>query len=383
MFRFYGSLAVVLGWNEIIFYKEREIDNMKKLSITTSFILIMFAIVFISMTVYMYFQSQKIWQEQYQEIEKDYQLIINTKRTILEEQIWQLVKFSEVELNINSLLNYPYVNYVKIAIKNDTVYARGNSEKDAIKKGFDIHHKHYNLNIKIAHLDIEFSKNGMRKIHDQNLKKIILREILQIFIFLLVIYLVTKFLVINRLKTIEKYLLSDHKRKDTLNLKKIFPWFYDEIDIVARSINTMQNNIYSMFDELSNKNLETVKLMEEAVTAKQKAENAAEELQHEILEREKAELELKTANSTLNKSRVSALNLMEDAIDAQKAAEQATETLQKQTAELQAKNEELSKFNQVVVGREMRMIELKKEINALCEKLGEPKRHSLDFMDQE
>jgi two-component system CheB/CheR fusion protein len=40
---------------------------------------------------------------------------------------------------------------------------------------------------------------------------------------------------------------------------------------------------------------------------------------------------------------------------------------------------ELERFNHAAMGREMRMIELKREINALAERLGEPPRYSLDF----
>ena len=47
--------------------------------------------------------------------------------------------------------------------------------------------------------------------------------------------------------------------------------------------------------------------------------------------------------------------------------------------EVQAKNDELTRFNNVMVGREYRMIELKKEINELCSKLGEPLRYSHEF----
>ena len=41
--------------------------------------------------------------------------------------------------------------------------------------------------------------------------------------------------------------------------------------------------------------------------------------------------------------------------------------------------EEVERFNRVSVGRELRMIELKKEINELCARLGETKRYSLEF----
>ena len=43
--------------------------------------------------------------------------------------------------------------------------------------------------------------------------------------------------------------------------------------------------------------------------------------------------------------------------------------------ELRASNQELSSFNQAMVGRELRMIELKKEIDALRTQLGQPPRY--------
>jgi PAS domain S-box-containing protein len=58
---------------------------------------------------------------------------------------------------------------------------------------------------------------------------------------------------------------------------------------------------------------------------------------------------------------------------------QAQDTLEQRvrerTAELQQANKELAHFNQAMVGRELRMIEMKNEINALCAKLGQPPRY--------
>ena len=42
---------------------------------------------------------------------------------------------------------------------------------------------------------------------------------------------------------------------------------------------------------------------------------------------------------------------------------------------LRSTNAELSRFNQAMVGRELRMVELKQEINALCAQLGQPPRY--------
>jgi PAS domain S-box-containing protein len=46
---------------------------------------------------------------------------------------------------------------------------------------------------------------------------------------------------------------------------------------------------------------------------------------------------------------------------------------------LKAANDELRRFNRVMTGRELRMIGLKKEVNELCEKTGEPPRYPLGF----
>ena len=51
--------------------------------------------------------------------------------------------------------------------------------------------------------------------------------------------------------------------------------------------------------------------------------------------------------------------------------------------ELREHVSELTRFNTVAVGRETRMIELKKEINELCTRLGEPKRYPLAFEQDE
>ncbi len=65
------------------------------------------------------------------------------------------------------------------------------------------------------------------------------------------------------------------------------------------------------------------------------------------------------------------VSLVEFALDITKR-KRVQEALQLQAAELAARNEELERFNRVTVGRELRMIELKQEINALAAQLGHP-----------
>ena len=51
-------------------------------------------------------------------------------------------------------------------------------------------------------------------------------------------------------------------------------------------------------------------------------------------------------------------------------------------AELARRNEELTRFNQLAVGRELRMIELKRQVNELARRLGEPAPYDLAFAEQ-
>ena len=61
---------------------------------------------------------------------------------------------------------------------------------------------------------------------------------------------------------------------------------------------------------------------------------------------------------------------------------QAGQEIERRAEELRATNAELTRFNQAMVGRELRMIELKKEVNGLCRKLGQPLRYPSGFHEE-
>jgi PAS domain S-box-containing protein len=57
----------------------------------------------------------------------------------------------------------------------------------------------------------------------------------------------------------------------------------------------------------------------------------------------------------------------------------AVEEIARQLRNLESANAELERFNRVAVGRELRMIELKKMINQLCAEVGQPPRFIVNF----
>jgi PAS domain S-box-containing protein len=58
---------------------------------------------------------------------------------------------------------------------------------------------------------------------------------------------------------------------------------------------------------------------------------------------------------------------------------QAEAELRRRAEELRAANEELTRFNRVTVGRELRIIELKKQVNELHARLGQPPRYGAEL----
>jgi PAS domain S-box-containing protein len=60
-----------------------------------------------------------------------------------------------------------------------------------------------------------------------------------------------------------------------------------------------------------------------------------------------------------------------------RAHEQLEQRVRERTEELSRANDELTRFNRGMVGRELRMVELKREINELCRQAGQPERYPL------
>lgn len=63
------------------------------------------------------------------------------------------------------------------------------------------------------------------------------------------------------------------------------------------------------------------------------------------------------------------------------ALRRLTAQLQQRTNELETVNQDLTQLNRTMVGRELRMIDLKKEVNELCVKAGLPKKYDVSFAD--
>lgn len=60
----------------------------------------------------------------------------------------------------------------------------------------------------------------------------------------------------------------------------------------------------------------------------------------------------------------------------------AEEKLKQTVAELERSNANLARFNRLAVGRELRMIELKRQVNNLSEQLGKEPPYDVSFAEE-
>lgn len=111
-----------------------------------------------------------------------------------------------------------------------------------------------------------------------------------------------------------------------------------------------------------------------------------ETLESRIVERT---AQINSANEMLFVSRRAALNVAEDAFAVREQEKDTNVGLRHEIAELKRAEEEILQhvealecFNKAAVGRELRMVELKKEVNELLARVGEPARYPLDFLEE-
>jgi two-component system, chemotaxis family, CheB/CheR fusion protein len=95
------------------------------------------------------------------------------------------------------------------------------------------------------------------------------------------------------------------------------------------------------------------------------------------------EQEVRTVENSFYLMRISPYRTSEDRINGVVITFVDISALKEAEQQLQENIDELKRFNQAMVSRESRMIELKKEVNEVAKRLGEQPRYPLDFEKEE
>jgi sensor domain CHASE-containing protein len=109
-----------------------------------------------------------------------------------------------------------------------------------------------------------------------------------------------------------------------------------------------------------------IRLNQKALLHMEKSRKVTKELERQITERDRAEKELKALNETLENR----------AVERSAAAEQRARELARTISELE-------RFNRLAVGREMRIIELKRKVNDMAQEAGKIPPYDLSFLQDE
>ena len=160
---------------------------------------------------------------------------------------------------------------------------------------------------------------------------------------------------------------KDKEKFDTLWKKALLGTVTDEIELTIKG---GRRPVYLSCSTRVIDGVLTVFAIATDITERKKAQEA--------LKKAHDELELRVEERTMELSNLN--DKLKSEIEIRKAAEKE---IRRHVEELSASNDKLSRFNRVAVGRELRMVELKKEVNELRIKLGEQPRYKLDFLEKQ
>ena len=161
---------------------------------------------------------------------------------------------------------------------------------------------------------------------------------------------------VSRVKSILSNRMQQKNETTQPGIKILFGGKEYNITAQPRQILTL---LLSTYEAAVQKNLELAKAQDEL-------RNLTLDLEKKVEERT---IQLKSANDQLSQDIIERKRIEEEL---QKHRDHLEELVKERTGELNEKNEELEKFNRLFVGRELRMIELKKRIEELEKKTGSP-----------
>lgn len=262
-------------------------ENKISYKLITYIFLISIAIT--SISTYIHIKEQ--YKNRLLRFEKSLDSIKENQIPVLTEALWR-VDYKTVDIFLNTLTHSEGIIYVQI-IENGKV-TRSIGEKkisNTIEKNFEII-KQVNSEIyNIGKLTILADLDPLYKDLQNNVKGIVLTEVIKMLLLSILIVFLMKKLLTNPLEKIAIYAnkISLKNLQTPLEIEKKEKEKYNELDIVSNSINTMRLNLLNQIEEKENLQNKYYQQLQEKI----------DERDHEIEERKKVENDILLLNETL------------------------------------------------------------------------------------
>jgi signal transduction histidine kinase len=230
-------------------FKDRSL-SFKTLLITWT-ITSAFTILFTTLQIFYEYQSEK------DDLYDTYNIINDLYVAPLSESLWIMNK-SIINTQANSLVNFPYVSYVKILDEDVVYFERGQSDSRSSKK-FDLTYKDEKIGVlevalNVSLLEGKFLKRVMVTVLIQGLKAVFV---------CILLFFAYELLITRRLRRVSNFLISN---PDATSKGETIPFDTersDELGILVKNINGFINYIFGLNKSLKSLNDDLEKKVDE------------------------------------------------------------------------------------------------------------------------
>ena len=199
-------------------------------------------------------------------LKSDLQSVESVHLDSLVQSVWTSDKQDLIK-QLNGILNKPDINYIEIVEQDGTeVHVGKKQSSQFIEKKVAIIKNYKGRNEHIADMTIQSTLNNVyNKIYTKAVDTLILNGVKTLLVSAFILFMIYS-LFTRHLNSIAHYLselnLSKIAKKVDLRNKSKSRGIKDEIDVVVDGITTMQRNLDTAFQELSEKNIQYKRLVE-------------------------------------------------------------------------------------------------------------------------
>lgn len=198
-----------------------------------------------------YFHIKLQYENKISRFQKNLDNIEKNQIPLLIDSVWK-VDYLAIDIFLNSITNNETIVFAKIIENDNIIKSVGLPKKsNIIKKEFHLIKKLNNETYNMGKLVVIADLTPFYRDLKNNIKSILVTEIIKILLLSLLIIFAVKKLIATRLEKIAKYTkeLFINNSTEALKIKEKNKNNYDELDIVSNSINVMRLNLINYIKE--------------------------------------------------------------------------------------------------------------------------------------